>query len=592
MTEKSVREMSFFERKRHSLEARTFRTTVVSSIVLGLVLLVIGLALYGVSLTRQYVSHAFYLSQNVSMLVSRETDCVGLADRVMTIYRGLSDEERAKTGSAEYRAHFSEILNDREYEMLLHMLPGFTRSDDVSDVYLAMYDEKNRAMVYIVDPNEKDRLYPGEWESVTEEGMQKFLRWNGEGMLYDIDRTSKYGWMCTAGTPIRGGGGEISVFLLVDVTIEQVLWGMHAYALQIFVALVIVITLLSWIQIGRMKRMLVRPINEIAESARDYVKDRRAGVRDRDHFSMLNIRTGDEVENLSLVMADMERDLTEYEENLTRITAEKERISTELTLATRIQKDMLPGEFPAFPDRREFEIFASMDPAREVGGDFYNYFLIDDDHLCLMIADVSGKGVPAALFMMASMIILADNALAGKSPARILADTNAAICSHNREEMFVTAWLGILELSTGTLTAANAGHEYPALKRAGERFALLRDRHGFIIGGMADTRYADYELRLRPGDKLFVYTDGVPEASDTDGAMFGTERMLAALNEGEDDAPEKLLGNVRRAVDGFVKGAEQFDDLTMLCLEYRGKDESSRAPSCGTDGDGGENEER
>ncbi|MBR7092088.1 MAG: PP2C family protein-serine/threonine phosphatase [Clostridia bacterium] len=244
------------------------------------------------------------------------------------------------------------------------------------------------------------------------------------------------------------------------------------------------------------------------------------------------------------------------------------RIESELNLATSIQADMLPNIYPAFPDRTEFDIYATMDPAKEVGGDFYDFFLIDDDHLCMVMADVSGKGVPAALFMMASKIILANNAMMGKSPAQILTDANTAICSHNREEMFVTVWLGILEISTGKVTAANAGHEYPVLRRPDGVFELFKDKHGFVIGGMDGLRYKEYELMLEPGAKLFLYTDGVPEATDAQGQMFGTENMLAALNQNVDAAPDQLLKNVRAAVDGFVKEAEQFDDLTMLCLQY------------------------
>ncbi|MBO4262362.1 MAG: serine/threonine-protein phosphatase [Clostridia bacterium] len=245
------------------------------------------------------------------------------------------------------------------------------------------------------------------------------------------------------------------------------------------------------------------------------------------------------------------------------------RIESELNLATRIQADMLPNIYPAFPDRKEFDVYATMDPAKEVGGDFYDYFLIDSDHLCLVMADVSGKGIPAALFMMASKIILANNAMAGKSPARILHDTNAAICSHNHEEMFVTVWLGILEISTGKLTAANAGHEYPILNTDGS-FALIKDKHGFVIGGMDGAKYTEYEISLVPGAKLFLYTDGVPEATDPQGNMFGTERLLAALNGDISADTKRTLNNVRTAIDGFVGGAEQFDDLTMLCLEYKG----------------------
>jgi sigma-B regulation protein RsbU (phosphoserine phosphatase) len=281
-------------------------------------------------------------------------------------------------------------------------------------------------------------------------------------------------------------------------------------------------------------------------------------------------RTGDEIEILAESFADISAKSQEYIQQITQITAEKERIGTELALATRIQADMLPNIFPPFPDRPEFDLYASMDPAREVGGDFYDYFLVDDDHLCLVMADVSGKGVPAALFMMASKIILANNAMMGKSPARILTDANASICKHNREEMFVTVWLGILEISTGILTAANAGHEYPALKAPDGAYELYKDRHGFVIGGMDGVKYKEYQLELRPGSKLFLYTDGVPEATDSGKQMFGTGRMLDALNADPGADPASTLKNVRAAVDGFVKDAEQFDDLTMLCLEYRG----------------------
>ncbi|MBR0162488.1 MAG: PP2C family protein-serine/threonine phosphatase, partial [Oscillospiraceae bacterium] len=247
-----------------------------------------------------------------------------------------------------------------------------------------------------------------------------------------------------------------------------------------------------------------------------------------------------------------------------------ERIGTELSLATNIQASMLPHIFPAFPDRPEFEIYASMAPAKEVGGDFYDYFLIDDDHLGMVIADVSGKGVPAALFMMASKIILQSVAMMGMSPAGILQKTNEAICSNNEAQMFVTVWLGILELSTGKLTAANAGHEFPALKQPGGVFELYKDKHGFVIGGMESVRYKEYEIHLQPGSKLFVYTDGVAEATSAEKELFGTGRMIEALNADPDAAPQQILRNVRTSVDRFVKEAEQFDDLTMLCVEYKG----------------------
>ena len=296
-------------------------------------------------------------------------------------------------------------------------------------------------------------------------------------------------------------------------------------------------------------------------------------------------RTGDEIEALAESFAMLSGKTVQYIAEVERVTAEKERIGTELALATRIQADMLPNIYPAFPDRPEFDIYACMDPAKEVGGDFYDFFLVDDDHLCVVMADVSGKGIPAALFMMASRIIIASNAKMGESPAEILKTTNETICQNNREQMFVTVWLGILEISTGRITAANAGHEYPVLMQPGGKCELFKDKHGFVIGGMDDMEYREYELQLQPGAMLFLYTDGVPEATNAENKLFGTERMLEALNENTAADPEKVLQQVRRAIDGFVGEAEQFDDLTMLCLEYRGPirtDDSCNDPTLST----------
>ncbi|MCR5576310.1 MAG: SpoIIE family protein phosphatase [Oscillospiraceae bacterium] len=369
----------------------------------------------------------------------------------------------------------------------------------------------------------------------------------------------------TAMVPVKGADGQTKAILCVQRQMDDLTQARRSYLGKVLQTLIVLALLVIVGQSAFLQRTLLRPLKLISEEATRFSTEN----TQRETKLQETIRNRDEIGALAVSVDRMEEQIGQYVENLTRITAERERISTELELATRIQADMLPSTFPAFPDRPEFDIYASMDPAKEVGGDFYDFFLVDEDHLCLLIADVSGKGIPAALFMMASMIILANNAMMGKSPAQILTDTNGAICANEREEMFVTVWLGILELSTGKLTAANAGHEYPALRQAGGRFELFKDKHGFVIGGMGGARYREYELQLEPGDKLFVYTDGVPEATDADNVLFGTERMLAALNEDPAAAPEQLLHQVRRAVDGFVKDAEQFDDLTMLCFEYK-----------------------
>lgn len=273
--------------------------------------------------------------------------------------------------------------------------------------------------------------------------------------------------------------------------------------------------------------------------------------------------------------------LTEKYENQQKETS---RIEAELSMATRIQADMLPNIFPAFPDRKEFDIYASMSPAKEVGGDFYDFFLIDDDHLGIVMADVSGKGVPAALFMMASKIVIQNYTVMNTSPKTALETANDHICQNNREEMFVTVWLGILEISSGILRAVNAGHEYPILKEPGGEYRLFKDKHGFVVGGMEGTKYPEYEIRLEKGSMLFLYTDGVVEATNADEVLFGTDRLLLALNGSESDVSKNTVEHVGRAVDAFVKEAPRFDDLTMLCIRYNGTGYETE-PECGGEGE-------
>ena len=325
---------------------------------------------------------------------------------------------------------------------------------------------------------------------------------------------------------------------------------------------------LSLMILAIISTIVLKPLNKVLKSIHLY-KDNKDSALVRDELASVSPRN--EIGQLSEDFSGLATEMDDYMQRIKTNAAEKERMGAELELAARIQESMLPNHFPAFPDRADFKVYALMDPAREVGGDFYDFFLIDEDHLCLVIADVSGKGIPASLFMMASKIVISNNAMSGKTPAQILTDTNAAICSNNHAEMFVTVWLGILELSTGHLTAANAGHEYPVIKRPSGKYELLKDKHGFVIGGMEGIKYSQYEMDLEPGSKLFVYSDGLPEATAVDGAMYGTDRIVEALNAAPDLDPEGTILSVGESVAAFVGSAEQFDDLTMLAFEYIGQ---------------------
>ncbi len=317
-------------------------------------------------------------------------------------------------------------------------------------------------------------------------------------------------------------------------------------------------------------RRIVKPLNKMVDRITNF-KTGDIQFRMEDTY-----RTGDEIEELAQAFADISEKTMNYVKKITTITAEKERIGAELGVATQIQEDMLPNIFPPYPERSEFDIYATMNPAKEVGGDFYDFYMIDHDHVALTIADVSGKGVPAALFMVISKTLMQNHALMGGSPKEILEYVNHQLCQHNKADMFVTVWLAIVELSTGKVTAANAGHEFPAIRRSGSKFELMKDKHGFVVGGMDGMQYKEYTFELKKGDSLYVYTDGVPEATDANCQLFGTDRMIHSLNKHMKDPPQDLLKNIRSDIDEFVGDAPQFDDITMLVFNYYGTDNEKK----------------
>ena len=336
------------------------------------------------------------------------------------------------------------------------------------------------------------------------------------------------------------------------------------HARNILILLVVLIVTTGMASAFSIAGRITDPLNTITRRVASL------GVRNR-QFKMEDVyRTGDEIEVLAESFAKQSARTTLYIDQIRRVTAEKERIKAELDMASRIQGSQLPRLFPPFPDRKEFALFASMTPAKEVGGDFYDFFMIDHDHMGFVMADVSGKGVPAALLMMVSRVLIKSGLQNGKGPAETLASVNNQLCESNEADFFVTVWCAVLEISTGKGIAANAGHEHPAIRRAGGDYELQVYRHSMPVGAMKDIPFRQHAFQLNPGDSFFVYTDGVPEATNGEKELYGTERMLAALNRESDAQPEQILAGVTADINSFVDGAEQFDDITMLCFRYLG----------------------
>ena len=315
-----------------------------------------------------------------------------------------------------------------------------------------------------------------------------------------------------------------------------------------------------------LRRLVIRPLLRLSQAAKNFTPEE-DGTYSADKVSRVNLQTGDEIGDLSREIRTMQEKIVENTGNLAALTAEREHMSTELKLSRAIQASALPVDFP---ERAEFELYASMRPARAVGGDFYDFFLIDDDHLALVIADVSGKGIPAALFMMVSMALIRNQLKSGSDPALAVERVNQQLCERNESSMFVTVWLAVLELSTGKGTACNAGHENPAFRRAGESFELLKYKHDMMVGISPGAKYHLRPFVMHPGDCLFVYTDGVPEAAGAVSGMFGEERLINTLNIEPDSSSEELIRRMLGEVDRFADEAPQFDDITMLSLKYIG----------------------
>ena len=310
-------------------------------------------------------------------------------------------------------------------------------------------------------------------------------------------------------------------------------------------------------------RKAIKPIEIIQKGVRTYIRTKDSSRVEAD---MAKVKTRNELDSLSGNITALASSIDHYTAENIRLAKQQQQVAYELDLAKTIQESLLPGDFPAFPERSEFDIYASMTPAKQVGGDLYDFFLVDDDHLGLVIADVSDKGMPAALYMMVAKVLINNFATMGLAPHEVLERTNEALCRNNKHNMFVTVWMGVLEISTGKITASNAGHEYPIIKQPGGKFELFKDDHGFVVGAVEGMQYTDYEFTLPKGAALFVYTDGVVEARNADDEMYDVQRLIDYMNTLPDLPPAQLLESIHAHINEFVGDAPQFDDLTMLGL--------------------------
>ncbi len=461
--------------------------------------------------------------------------------------------------SEEEIVQFNSLYGD--YLQMVNLCERNMELFDEADIY---YQYMENGITYnLVDPNE-NLFNIGSVEPPIEE----FAGYGDNERVLPTVYHSKWGWLCTACEPIEEyNTGEAIALACADTDMNEVMAERDEFFFESVVFILVELAIAIVISMFLMRRSVTKPLQMLAKAATDFAGGDESLTKD--DVIQLPIRSNDEIGELYHEIQSMQNRIVDYTENITRITAARERVDSELRMAKDIQTSAIPKEFPAFPDRDEFELYACMEPAKIVGGDFYDFFLIDDDHLCLVIADVSDKGVPAALFMMSAKNLINYRVGEGGTPSEILKSVNDQLCKNNASMMFVTVWLGILEISSGKMICSNAAHEYPFVRGKDGTFKKLSDKHCLMLGTVKKAQYSDYEILMEPGDAVFVYTDGVPEARNEKNEFYGMERLEEALNIEASAAPKKILENVLKANEQFVGGADQSDDLTMLCIEYR-----------------------
>ena len=533
----------------------------------------IGAYTYWNSITEQYNTTAYQTAKAAAGYFTEE-EMRQYSDLVTRFNHGEASQDE-----------IDKMTQSDRYKEIWDLINKLRISMDANDIYVNVFDMdilKNfdegkyeakewNPVYYIMDSyyDEKLQFQMGQSGAIKKEYREDTLKAMESGKHMDriIVTNGDFGYNLTASYPVVYNGETVAA-VAIEIPMSTLETDIRKFINRVLIVSGLAMLILLIIGIIYIIRYLVRPIEIVVSEAEKFV-DKNTEISEK----LSKIKTRDEIQVLSRSILQMEIDINEYIENIKNVTAEKERIGAELNVATQIQADMMPSIFPAFPGRPEFDIYASMKPAKEVGGDFYDFFLIDDDHLAMVMADVSGKGVPAALFMVIAKTLIKNRALLGEySPSKILSAVNDQLCEGNKSELFVTVWLAILEISTGKGKAANAGHEHPVIKRRDGEYQLVEYRHSPAVATMEGIKFREHDFELAPGDSLFVYTDGVPEATNKDNVLFGTDRMLKALNENQGLSNEKLLESIKKAVDDFVGKAPQFDDLTMLGFTYYGKE--------------------
>lgn len=553
---------------RFSLGKKAVIGILIMVFILSGMMIMISYTMYSSAMDQHYRQLSMNIAQTTAHVVDAE-HIKKYKDEVYAIYsKNPAPEFKDEEEEQAYLAQF-EVIKDDEFKTLYDTLDEIKKDNQVLSLYIVYMDPKTMTSVYIIDADDSSTSCPpGTWDIIYEQNYEA-MKTPEKGFPSYITNTEEFGWLSTAGAAIIDDEGDVVGHVMVDISMNDVMNQRHEYLFKLILFLSFITFILLLIYIYVIHKKIVKPINILSNAANQFVNEQKNETINSS-IETLNIKTGDEIEILSNSIQQMQKDMLDYMNYLTKITGERERMHAELNVAKNIQASMLPINFPQCEN---YELYAMMTPAKEVGGDFYDFFFIDENHLALVIADVSGKGIPAAMFMVVAKTLIKNITKTNMNPSAILQLANRQLCENNDEEMFVTAWIGILDIKTGVMKCSNAGHEYPIIKNENGNFELLKDKHGFVLGGMEFSKYHDYEVQLRENDAIFVYTDGVTEATNIKNELYGTHRLLKILNENNKKSCEQLLESIQEDIQKFVGDADQFDDITMLSFQYKTRNE-------------------
>lgn len=463
------------------------------------------------------------------------------------------------------RSYEEDNTEDDYYRQVQRFLTISQAQTDLK--YYSVFIPYEEELVYIWDVGSGEGVRPRGYREAYMEGGREVIEQvcaNTYTERIVLTHDPEYGYIASAYEPILDSAGDTVAIVGVDLSMPGIRKALFHFLISVTFSVTAVVAVLMGLFYAFIRKNIITPIDRLNRATKEMV-----GSLESEEVFHVEIRTGDEIEELSESFAQMYLELREYLRELSAVTAEKERIGAELDIATQIQADMLPSIFPAFPEREEIDIYALMDPAKEVGGDFYDFFMVDDNHLAMVMADVSGKGVPAALFMVIGKTLIKDHTMPGRPLGEVFTEVNRLLCESNKEGLFITAFECVLDLRTGDMVYVNAGHEPPIIAKCNEGYSVRDVAPQFVLAGFEEMTYKSGEWKLAPGDRLFLFTDGVTEATNANEQLYGMDRLCEVLCANADKKPGELLQTVKQAVDGFVGEAEQFDDITMLGMELR-----------------------